>query len=189
MSNNEVIIIILICGFIVGAITIFVRKYKPKEIEREVKEPEKIKSNVTINIDLPADFNIVKFEEEAKNKYEKMQYYFSNLDYNNLKKVLDEDLYKQFEAQMKHLEKNNKKSIRENIEFIDFKVNEYSSVNNKLMVRISIGVIEDKYTKYNDSDNYKVMSYENYYELELLSSNNLWVISKLKLIYSHSKKR
>ena len=189
MSNNEVIIIILICSFIVGAITIFVRKNKPKEKKIEIKEPEIIKSNVTVNIDLPKDFNVEKFEEEVKNKYERMQYYFSNLDYENLKKILDKELYNQFDVQMNHLENNNKKSIRENIDFIDFKVNGYSSINNKLTLKVSIGVVEDKYTKYNNSDSYKVMSYENYYELELVSDDNKWIISKLKLIYSHSKKR
>ena len=86
---------------------------------------------------------------------------------------------------MKHLEKNNKRSVRENIEYVDFKINDYE--NNS--VKVSIGVLEDKYTKYLDNDNYRPMSYENYYELIIVSRDNKYIINSLNLLYSHSKKR
>ena len=180
------LIIILICTIIVGVIVCFIRLYKPKnkeieEVEEEIEEEE----TVVVNTELPENFDIEEFEYEVKELYIKLQNYFSELDYDSLKDILDSDIYNKYETQMKHLEKCNKRSIRENIEYIDFKINDYE--NNS--VKVSIGVLEDKYTKYLDNDNYKPMSYENYYELIIVSRDNKYIISSLNLLYSHSKKR
>ena len=191
MINSKVlaIIIILICTVIVGLIVAFIRLYKPKTkevIEEDEFEEEIFKEEtVVINTELPKDFDIDEFEYEVKDLYIKLQEYFSKLDYENIKNILDTDIYNQYESQMKHLEKNNKRSVRENIEYVDFKINDYD--NNS--VKVSIGVLEDKYTKYLDNDNYRTFSYENYYELIITSRNNKYIINNLKLLYSHSKKR
>ena len=191
MLNSKIlaIIIILICTVIVGGIVAFIRLYKPKEkeiIEEEEEiEEEPEKETVAINTELPKDFDIDEFEYEVKDLYVKLQKYFSELDYENIKNILDNDIYNQYESQMKHLEKNNKRSVRENIEYVDFKINDYE--NNS--VKVSIGVLEDKYTKYLDNDNYRPMSYENYYELIIVSRDNKYIINSLNLLYSHSKKR
>lgn len=191
MLNSKIlaIIIILICTVIVGCIVAFIRLYKPKEkeiIEEEEEiEEEPEEETVIINTELPKDFDIDEFEYEVKDLYVKLQKYFSELDYENIKYILDNDIYNQYESQMKHLEKNNKRSVRENIEYVDFKINDYE--NNS--VKVSIGVLEDKYTKYLDNDNYRPMSYENYYELIIVSRDNKYIINSLNLLYSHSKKR
>jgi len=188
MLDNKILIliIILISGLIIGAIAFFVRRNKDIEEDEEIEEEPIIKKEtVVINTELPKEFNVKEFEEEVKKIYVELQEYFSNLDYENLKNILDTDIYNQYEAQMKHLEKGNKRSIRENIEYVDFKINDYE--NNS--VKVSIGVLEDKYTKYLDNDNYRPISYENYYELIIVSIDNKYIINSLNLLYSHSKKR
>ena len=186
----------IICKIIVLAIVIAlvfsiffkIRKRKKNENKNVEIEPVK-KFTPALNVILPPDFDIDEFENISKELYVNMQLYFSNLNYENLKKILSEELYLQFEKQMNHLQKNNKRSIRDNIEFIDFKINDYNELNGELNIKISIGVVEDKYTKIvDDTSEIKKMRYENYYELELIKNTENWVINKLKLIYSHSKK-
>ncbi len=157
--------------------------FKKKKINIEVVNEKKEKEPI-INVDLPSDFNIKEFETTTKKLYIDMQTYFMNLDYDNLKRILSDSLYEQFKLQMNHLEKNNKRAIRDNIEIIDFIINEY----NTLTLKVSIGVHEDKYTKdLNSKSETRVISYENYYELTIEKKES-WIIQDLKLLYSHSKR-
>lgn len=185
MLNNS-LVIVFICFIIVTCIIVIVRKYKPKEEKKEIIEEPKIKKEtLVVNTELPEEFDVKEFEIEIKKLYMDLQKYFSILDYDNIKRILDVEIYKQYETQMKYLEKNNKYSIKDNIEFIDFKINDYDNKS----IKVSIGVLEDKYTKYINNDNYKPLSYENYYELEIVLRNRKYIIKNLKLLYSHSKKR
>ena len=140
-----------------------------------------------INIELPSNFDIDNFEEKVKQLYIDMQTYFMNLEYDNLKSILGDKIYEQFSSQMEHLEKTNKRAMRENIDIFDFKINDYKKVNNKTTITVSIGVNEDKYTKYLDKDNHRVIRYESYYEL-ILEGITDYKIIELKLLYCHSKK-
>ena len=96
------------------------KKTRKKKNVITIKKQESEKKNITINVELPLDFNIKEFEYLAKKLYSDMQTYFMNLEYEKLEHILDQDLYKQFATQMKLLEKNSKCAIRENFEFIDF---------------------------------------------------------------------
>lgn len=165
----------------------FIHNLKSKEESKLITEIKKEPITI-INTKLPNDFDVENFERQIKQIYINMQTYFMNFDYDNLKNILTEDMYNQFESQMKHLEKGNKRAIRENIEFIDFKINDYINNSGFTKVTISIGVYEDKYTKYTDNPNLgKRVSYENYYEL-VLENSDRWIIQNLKLLYSHSKR-
>lgn len=155
-----------------------------------IEKPKTEKKDVTINVELPSNFDIEEFEHIAQKLYSDMQTYFMNLEYEKLECILDQDLYKQFSSQMKVLEKNNKRAIRENFKFIDFKINDFKEIDdNKLIVSTSLGVIEDKYTKTIDFEtNNTNHSYESYYEIVYIKQQE-WVISSLKLIYSHSNRK
>lgn len=155
---------------------------KKKEPSVEVKPKKPV-----INIELPASFDVDEFEEKVKNLYIGMQTYFMNLEYDNLKDILEDKIYEQFSSQMNHLEKSGRRAMRENIDIFDFKINDYKKVNNKTTISVSIGVNEDKYTKYLDKDNVRIISYESYYEL-ILTHISSWKIEELKLLYCHSKK-
>ena len=152
-----------------------------------IKEEPKLVNKPVINIELPSNFDIDNFEENVKQLYIDMQTYFMNLEYDNLKGILGDKIYEQFSSQMEHLEKTNKRAMRENIDIFDFKINDYKKVNNKTTITVSIGVNEDKYTKYLDKDNHRVIRYESYYEL-ILTHISSWKIEELKLLYCHSKK-
>lgn len=187
--------------FLLSAINIFLsiivliliiyqtKKTRKKKNVITIKKQESEKKNITINVELPLDFNIKEFEYLAKKLYSDMQTYFMNLEYEKLEHILDQDLYKQFATQMKLLEKNSKCAIRENFEFIDFKINDFKEINNKIVINTSLGVIEDKYTS---SMNSKVKkdncSYESYYEIIYIKKEE-WIINSLKLIYSHSNRK
>lgn len=166
-----------------------IKKTKKKKNVITIEKQESEKKDITINVELPSDFNIKEFEYVAKKLYSDMQTYFMNLEYEKLEHILDQDLYKQFATQMKLLEKNSKCAIRENFEFIDFKINDFKDSNNKLVINTSLGVIEDKYTS---SMNSKIKrddcSYESYYEIIYIKKEE-WLISSLKLIYSHSNRK
>lgn len=190
MLNMFFLSIINIVISIVLSIIIIIQYYLNKEkdrtiiIDKQIPKPKKI----IINTELPDEFDIDKFENDVKELYIDMQTFFMNLNYEGLKNILTEDMYNQFSSQMNYLEKNDKRAIRDNIEFIDFKINEYKKINDYEDIKVSIGVYEDKYTKYINRDiQTKIMRYENYYELTL-KNNDILVISSLKLLYSHSKK-
>lgn len=153
-------------------------------IDNPVVKPKK----VIINTELPSDFDIDYFENIVKELYINMQTYFMELNYKDLEGILCKEMYEQFSSQMEYLEKNEKRAIRDNIEFIDFKINEYKKIDDLEIIKVSIGVYEDKYTKYISKDiKSKVMRYENYYEL-IIENKDKWIISNLKLLYSHSKR-
>ncbi len=160
---------------------------KEKSNEHDIKKQEPEKKEITINVELPLDFDIEEFENIAQKLYIKMQTYFMNLEYDKLEHILDKDLYQQFFTQMKVLEKNNKCAVRENIEVIDFKINDFTkTADNGLIINTSIGVREEKYTRPIDSDIKKNnCSYESYYEIIYIKKEE-WTICGLKLIYSHS---
>lgn len=166
--------------FVIICIQVFFKKKKTNmEVVSEKKEKEPI-----LNVDLPSDFNVNEFEKATKKLYIDMQTYFMNLDYDSLKRILGDNLYEQFKLQMDHLEKINKRAIRDNIEIIDFIINEYDT----LTIKVCIGVYEDKYTKdLNNKSKTRIISYENYYEL-ILEKKESWIIQDLKLLYSHSKR-
>lgn len=181
-SVVNIIVSVVIFGII--ALQLFLNKKCKKEPKKEEEKTKKFE----INVELPKNFDVEKFEENTRKIYIDMQTYFMNLDYDNLRKILNETMYDQFSSQMQHLEKTNKRAMRENIDIFDFKINEYEKINNKVTIKVSVGVYEDKYTKYLDNKtNPRIISYESYYELTLEKMDN-WVISNLKLLYSHSKK-
>lgn len=183
-SIFNVLISLLILGMIILQMLLHADNSSKKEINKEEKKVKKVE----INIELPKDFDVDKFEEESKKLYIDMQTYFMNLEYDNLKNILNDTMYEQFSSQMQHLEKNNKRAMRENIDIFDFKINEYEKRESEETLKVSIGVYEDKYTKYLDSKNEpRIIGYESYYELTLTKNTN-WIISNLKLLYSHSKK-
>ena len=183
-SLINIIIFTILLIFIVIQYILNKEKKEDIEIDKPVLKPKK---NI-INTELPDGFNVDEFEKIVKELYVDMQTFFMNLNYEKLKNILCDDMYKQFSSQMNYLEKNNKRAIRDNIEFIDFKINEYKKINDLEIIKVSIGVYEDKYTKYLNNDSLtRLMRYENYYEL-LLENSEKWVISNLKILYSHSKK-
>lgn len=184
LSIFNIVLSILVCIIIIIQYHLNKCRYKKIDIDTTIPKPKKI----IVNTKLPDEFDIDEFENTVKELYIDMQTSFMTLNYNELKKVLSEDMYKQFSSQMDYLEKNGKRAIRDNIEFIDFKINDYKRINDLETIKVSIGVYEDKYTKYINKDiQTKIMRYENYYELTLKNNDNL-VISSLKLLYSHSKK-
>ncbi len=155
---------------------------KEKTIEDNTQNNKK--NDIVINTDLPPNFDIISFKKEAEDLFINMQIAFSNLDYEKISEILCNEICEQFQKQMMHLQKNNKLSIRENIEIIDFKINSYA--NDKIIV--SIGVYEDKYTKYLDKpENANVIRYEDYYEIEYLIGNG-FKINNLRLLNSRTKK-
>lgn len=167
-------------------------KRKNKKVKKsEPKPAEQVpdKKEIVINVQLPLDFDIEEFEHIAKKLYIDMQTYFMNLEYTKLELILDEKLYQQFSTQMNLLEKNKKCAVRDNIEFIDFKINDFErKSNNELTINTSIGVIENKYTRSSDSNSKKNnCRYESYYEIIYIKKED-WSIHSLKLIYSHSNR-
>lgn len=148
----------------------------------EIKVPE-VKTNPIIidNIDEESFIN------QVKELYIDMQTYFMNLEYEKLNSILGDDLYNQFKTQMEHLDKTNKRAIRENIEIFDYKILNVNKTNN--CITVNIGVIEDKYTKYLDRpDDIKKISYESFYDVDIVKYDDVFKIENLKLVYSHSKK-
>lgn len=184
LSSTNIFLSIILLILIIYQIK---KTRKKTTIAIENQEPEK--KDITINVDLPLDFGIEEFEHIAKEMYINMQTYFMNFEYEKLENILEKNLYKQFLNQMKVLEENDKCAVRENFEFIDFKINDFKDIDNKLVINISLGVIEDKYTRSMDSkikkDN---CSYESYYEIVYMKKKE-WFISNLKLIYSHSNRK
>lgn len=169
----------------------FGKKTNTKKMEESNEEETALeKKDITINVKLPVDFDIEEFEHIAKKLYIDMQTYFMNLEYLNLERILSKNLYQQFSTQMHLLEKNNKCAVRDNIEFFDFKLNDFMETNNnQLIIKTSIGVIEDKYTRVYNSDIKKSnCRYESYYEVVYTKKED-WSIDSLKLIYSHSKRK
>ena len=153
-----------------------------KEIKKEVKKEIK---KVTIKGDIASE----KLESDIKKLYNDVQEYFMNLEYDKLKKILGDNLYQQFIKQMVQLEKYNKRAIRENIDIFDYKVNNVNKKDNLVIINASIGVVEDKYTKYLDKpNNIRKITYESYYDIEVMKENNRLKLENLKIIYSHSKK-
>ena len=167
-------------------ILILEAKKKKNDANRKIQEKTKIIKKEQVKI--PNFLEEDDFEKLSKELYLDMQKYFMELEYNKLESILDNNIYNQFKKQMEHLEKTNRRAIRENIEIFDYKINEYHNNDNKLFVSINIGVYEDKYTVNVDNmDSAKKTSYESYYEVEYVKDSN-WKITNLKLIYSHSKK-
>lgn len=169
----------------------FGKKTNIKKMEESNEEETVLeKKDITINVKLPVDFDIEEFEHIAKKLYIDVQTYFMNLEYLNLECVLSKDLYQQFSSQMHSLEKNNKCAVRDNIEFFDFKINDFlEKDNNQLIIKTSIGVREDKYTRAYDSDIKKSnCRYESYYEVVYIKKED-WYIDSIKLIYSHSNRK
>ena len=118
-----------------------------------------------------------KLELKAKKLYLDTQKYFVSLNYDKLKDILSDNLYAQFEKEMKALENNNKRAVRDNIEVFDMAV-----LGDNI---VSIGVLEDKYTKSTSSTiKRKNVRYESYYEMTIVDNK----IDDLKLIYCRSKK-
>ena len=109
--NNWYLIPVIIIGLIVLLFIIFRRKNVDINtgspfLEEPVKDIKKSKK-------------ITQLEKEAKTLYINMLKYFMNLEYDKLHEILSDKLYKQFEKEMKTLESNNRRAIRENIEVID----------------------------------------------------------------------
>lgn len=174
--------ILLVFIVLLGIYFVRYRIKKEKIIEDNTQNNKK--NDIVINTDLPPNFDIISFKKEAEDLFINMQIAFSNLDYEKISDILCNEICEQFKKQMMHLQKNNKLSIRENIEIIDFKINSYA--NDKIIV--SIGVYEDKYTKYLDkTENANVIRYEDYYEVEYLIGNG-FKINNLRLLNSRTKK-
>lgn len=186
LSTINIFLSIIILVLVVYQIKTTRKKSNVKTIEK----PKIEKKDITINVELPSNFNIEEFEYTAQKLYSDMQTYFMNLEYEKLERILAQYLYKQFSSQMKVLEKNNKRAVRENFKFIDFKINDFKKINdNKLIVSTSLGVIEDKYTKTIDLEtNNTNHGYESYYEIVYIKQDE-WIIGSLKLIYSHSNRK
>ena len=157
------------------------REERNKKKERiRVAEPEVKK--------IPNFLEEDNFEEISKKLYKDMQKYFMDLNYNNLEKILDTNLYNQFKKQMNSLERSNRRAIRDNIEIFDYQINNYNNKDNMLFVSVNICVYEDKYTlNLDNKDGARKASYESCYEVEYIKDKE-FKISNLKLIYSHSKK-
>lgn len=186
--NVKNIISIVICTILV-VVNYLSEKNKVKKdqvIKKDIVEiPKKIEVKKE-KIHLPNNIAEDDFENEIKQLYIDMQKYFSSLEYDNLKKILSDELYSQFKNQMLHLEKSNKRAIRDILKIYDFKINDYDTKKN--CVNVSISVIENKYTKYLDNTTLsKSMIYDSCYEIELLKKDR-WIINNLKLLCSHSKR-
>ena len=159
-------------------------KNKKNDNQKREKKNEIKKQSIKIPNFLDED----DFEKISKKLYIDMQKYFTDLNYDKLKSILDSNIYKQFENQMNYLEKNGRRAVRENIEIFDYKINNYQNKDNKLVVSLSLGVYEDKYTiSETNKNNIKKMTYESFYEVVYIKEKK-WKISNLKLLYSHSKK-
>ena len=152
-----------------------------------VTTKEDKKDSVIINTELPSDFNVSIFENKIKELYINLQEFFSNRKYDDLKDILDDEIYNQYKKEMAREDNNGKRVIRENIKFIDFKINDYSD-SDILSIKACIGVNEDKYTMYTTNTNCKPIKYENYYELTVVYKNNKYIINNLKLLCSRLKK-
>lgn len=181
VSFSFVSIILSIIVSIIVIIEYFFIRRPPVKEEEQVKEAEDEEEEV-----LDTLYDVKELEEVTKDLYLKMQMSFMNFDYDALRDVLGKDLYDQFEHQMRQLESQNRKAIRDHITFVDFKVSTYNSAG---VIIVGVGVEEDKYTISTlEPKNIRVMRYDSYYEIYLTNVDH-YRIDRLNLVYSRSAKK
>lgn len=147
-----------------------------------IKKKSKRKNNDIIESNFD-EKKPLELEEEIKELYLNIENALTNFDYDYLHNNLSDSLYEEYKNELDRLKKYNKRLIRENIAFIDYKV--IKSTEEKL--KVTIGLYEDKYTLLEGSQKrIKGVTYESYYDLEI--DKNKMVINDIKLVYSHSKR-
>lgn len=185
------IVNILLCMCLSLGLFIQFNKLKVNKQKKNIEmEPEKQEVKLTktiVKIDLPKSFDEKKFYNIAKKLYYDVQKGFMDFEYDKLKLILNDNIYNQFEKQMKSLQNSGRRAIRDNIEIKDFKITKFVDNINNILVTVNMGIVEDKYT-IKIAEPHKVnCRYETYYEIVFKKSND-WIIESLNLINSRSKK-
>jgi len=163
ISKAEVILIMigwLILAIVIGCIVAFTSKTNKINIK-----PAK-NSNKPVNVTIPG-FDEKKFLEEAYQKYIDVQNAWMNINYDELQKLLSDELFNTYKAQLQVLEAKNERNEMNNFELISNTItgfeesDSYYTVKTQLMVKFYDYVVDASKNIIRGNNNRRViMTYE-----------------------------
>lgn len=85
--------------------------------------------------------------KEAYEIYEKLQYAWSNFEYDKIKELVSDEMYNMYTNQLETLKVKNQKNVMSSISFVNGYVRNSKVVNNKEIVEINLTVTAHDYIK------------------------------------------